>query len=340
MVTAKKIAEAAQVSRSTAQRVLSGNPRVSKETRTRVREIAANLGYRPNRHARALVMRQQKLEYTAILTVPENVFMQEVLKGVNRAQEELKDSGVSVAIRFIDTIDGGKQAELIDRLVDEGTKGIVFISIDCAEVRRAIAAGTRGGTAFVSMVTDIRRSQRVSFVGQDNVRSGRVAGGLMGSLLQPGEKVACIVGSKEFWAHRERLAGFRERFLDSHAAGDIVGVEENFDSSALSDRLTGEILARTPDLRGIFIAGGGVNGVCNHIARRGLGGKVRMVTFDLVQSRDYCRDGIIDFVIDQDPVQEGYQALMVLNSYVMDGVVPPEKLFTRIDIRTRDNVEM
>jgi LacI family transcriptional regulator len=340
MVTAKRIAEAAQVSRSTVQRALSGNPRVAEETRTRVQEIAASFGYRPNRHARALVMRQQKLEYAAILTVPENVFMQEVLKGVNRAQEDLKDSGVNVAIQFMATIDGRKQAELINRLVEEGTRGIVFISIDCAEVRQAIANGTRKGTTFVSMVTDIRRSRRISFVGQDNIRSGRVAGGLMGTLLQPGEKVACFVGTKQFRAHMERLAGFRERFLETHDEGDICSVVENFDSSALSDRLTGDILARIPDLRGIFVAGAGVEGVCRHITGRGLGGKVRMVTFDLVQSRDYCRDGIIDFVIDQGPVQEGYRSLMVLNSYVMYGEVPPEKLFTTIDIRTRDNLEM
>ena len=340
MVTAKKIAEAARVSRSTAQRVLSGNPRVSEETRTRVQEIAASFGYRPNRHARALVMRQQRLEYAAILTVPENVFMLEVLKGVKRAQEDLRDSGVNVAIQFLDTIDGCKQAQLINRLVGEGTRGIVFISIDCAEVRQAIADGVRRGTAFVSMVTDIRHSRRISFVGQDNTRSGRVAGGLMGTLLPPGGKVACFVGSRQFRAHMERLEGFRERFLDSHCEGDIVAVVENFDNSALSDRLTGDLLGRIPDLRGIFIAGAGVEGVCRHVVGRGLGGKIRMVTFDLVQSRDFCRDGVIDFVIDQGPVQEGYRSLMVLNSYVMDGEVPQEKLYTKIDIRTRDNLEM
>jgi LacI family transcriptional regulator len=340
MVTAKAIAEAARVSRSTAQRALSGDPKVSSETRARVREIAATFGYRPNRHARALVMRQQKLEYAAILTVPENVFMQEVLKGVNHAQDELKDSGVNVAVRFMDAIDGPMQAELINRLVEAGTRGIVFISIDCPEVRRAIANGVRKGTTFVSMVTDIRHSRRISFVGQDNTRSGRVAGGLMGVLLKPGEKVACFVGSTQFTAHMERLSGFRERFLDSHCVGDIVSVVENFDSAVFSDKLTGEVLAAHPDLRGIFIAGAGVDGVCAHITRRGLGGKIRMVTFDLVQSAEYCRDGVIDFVIDQGPVQEGYRALMVLNSYVMYGEIPEEKLFTTIDIRTRDNVEM
>jgi LacI family transcriptional regulator len=340
MVTAKTIAEAAHVSRSTVQRALSANPRVSEQTRSRILQIAGSLGYRPNRHARALVMRKRKVEYAAILTVPENVFMQEVLKGVSRAHEELKDYGVKVDIRFLDTIDGRAQAELINRLASEGKKGIVFVSIDCPEVRKAIAAGARKGITFVSMVTDIRRSRRVSFVGQDHPRSGRVAGGLMGMLLMPGEKVACFVGSRQFQAHEERLAGFRERFLQTHGDADITEVVETFDSSALSERLAGEVLSRTPDLRGIFIAGAGVDGVCRHVQRRGLDGKIKIVSFDLVASREYCRDGIIDFVIDQDPVQEGYRALGVLNGCVMHGEVPPEKLFTKIDIRTRDTVDM
>ena len=88
-------------------------------------------------------MRRQKVEYAAILTVPENIFMQEVLKGITMAQEELKDSGGRLSIRFMETIDGARQAQLIDQLVTKSVKGIVMIPVDCEAVRQAVARGVR-----------------------------------------------------------------------------------------------------------------------------------------------------------------------------------------------------
>jgi LacI family transcriptional regulator len=340
MVTAKKIAEAAKVSRSTVQRALSGDPRVAERTKARVLKIAVSLGYRPNRQARALVMRQQRLEYAVIIGIPENIFYREVLKGIDRAQEELRDFGVEVTIRYLHASDGREQAELIRSLCSQGKRGIVLVAYDCAEVREAIGAGAERGVAFVSMVSDVPRSRRLCFVGQDHHRSGRVAGGLMSMLIARGEKIACFIGSRQFLAHTERLKGFQERYLESHDAGDIVEVVEDFDSSKLAAELTRGLAARHPELRGIFVATAGVQGVCRGISDLGLKGKVRLVTYDLVQSRKACREGIIDFVIDQDPVQEGYQALILLNRHVMYREIPPEKQLTKIDIRTRDTVDL
>jgi LacI family transcriptional regulator len=339
VVTAKEIARASKVSRSTVQRALSGHPSVSERTRRRVLAIARSRGYRPNRHARALVMRRQKVQYAAILTVPENSFMQEVLKGINKAQEELKDSGVGLSIHFMETIDGDRQARLIDGLVQESVKGILLIPVDCPAVRQAVAKGVRQGTAFVSLATDLRQSRRLCFVGQDNLRSGRAAGELMGFLLRPGEKVACFVGTRQFLGHAQRLEGFRRRYIESHPPEDIVTVIENSDSSRLAEKLTQELLADTPDLRGIFVAGGGLEGVCRAVKAAGRAGKVRIVGYDLAQAGRYCREGVVDFVIDQDPVEEGYRALSALNAFVLYGETPVERQLIRIDIRTRETVD-
>jgi LacI family transcriptional regulator len=339
VITAKEIAEAARVSRSTVQRALTGSPSITRSTKKRILDIARTLGYRPNRHARALVMRQQNIAYAAILTVPENSFMQEVLCGIKAAGEELKDSGATVSINFMETIDGRRQARLIDRLVKQSVKGVALIPVDCEEVRRSIADGVLRGTSFVTLATDIERSGRLCFIGQDNMRSGRAAGGLMSVLLRRGDKIACFRGSSQFLGHTERLAGFRERYFETHDKADLVAVVENFDSARLSERLTRELLLRHPDLRGIFIAGAGVEGVCRTIEKLGKAGQVRMVTYDLVQSERYLRNGTVDFVIDQDPVQQGKRALGVLNSWVLYGEVPAEQQLMKIDIHTRDTVD-
>jgi DNA-binding LacI/PurR family transcriptional regulator len=59
--TIETISEAAGVSVSTVSRALKGNRRISERTRTAVVEIARQLGYLPNAHARSLVTRRSGL---------------------------------------------------------------------------------------------------------------------------------------------------------------------------------------------------------------------------------------------------------------------------------------
>src|SRR5262245_33447800 len=53
-VTISEVARAAEVSTATVSHALNGTGRVSEATRSRVREVAARLGYRPNAAGRTL----------------------------------------------------------------------------------------------------------------------------------------------------------------------------------------------------------------------------------------------------------------------------------------------
>ena len=56
-----QVARLAGVSHQTVSRVLNGHPNVKEQTRVRVRAAIAELGYRPNRAARALVTGRSQL---------------------------------------------------------------------------------------------------------------------------------------------------------------------------------------------------------------------------------------------------------------------------------------
>lgn len=58
MTTIKDIAKAANVSVATVSRVVNDGPKVGKETREKVKQVMAAMGYKPNANARALVNKQ------------------------------------------------------------------------------------------------------------------------------------------------------------------------------------------------------------------------------------------------------------------------------------------
>lgn len=339
MVNAKKVAERANVSRSTVQRALSGSGKVAEKTRKRVLRIAEQLGYSVNKPARALVMRQQNLEYSVVFSIPENGFYREVLRGIEKAKTEISDYGVKVDVHFMKKIEEHQQADFLLKLVEQGKRGIVFVPYDGEEVRKAVNRGTERGTVFVAVISDIIGTGRLCFVGQDLYRSGLVAGNLMTKMLGPEDKVACFVGSNSFSAHRDRLRGFIDRYTEMYTRKNIIDIVENNDSDNLSAELTESLLDTHSELQAFYVAGAGVGGICRVIEERGLKERIKIISYDLVQSKEYCRSGIIDFVIDQDPVLEGYKALTVLNNYIVFNEIPEDKVFTEIDIRTRDNLE-
>jgi LacI family transcriptional regulator len=60
MVNIKDIAKKARVSPSTVSRALNDDPKISEETRKKIKEIARKLKYKPNQAARALITRETK----------------------------------------------------------------------------------------------------------------------------------------------------------------------------------------------------------------------------------------------------------------------------------------
>src|SRR5450759_1828478 len=114
------VAHGAGVSISTVSRVIRGRDEVSEETRLRVMQVVADLGYRPSAVARALVSGYSK---TLALLVSDiaNPFYPQLSKSIER---EASRHGYALVI--CNTGDSPrKSAALFRRLIDEGVAGMV-----------------------------------------------------------------------------------------------------------------------------------------------------------------------------------------------------------------------
>lgn len=116
MVTLTDVAARAGVSVSAVSRVLSDSPtaRVSESTRQRIREAAAELGYRPNFAARAL--KSSRTNVIAVV-VPDltNAIFAELMRGV---EDEGHERGYLVLLARDEALAG--QPEALARLIGEG----------------------------------------------------------------------------------------------------------------------------------------------------------------------------------------------------------------------------
>lgn len=81
-VTLQQIAEAAGVSRGTVDRALNDRGRIKPEVAEKIKKIAEEMGYQPNRAGRALAMAKQSVRIGVILQSADTPFMKKVLNGM------------------------------------------------------------------------------------------------------------------------------------------------------------------------------------------------------------------------------------------------------------------
>ena len=117
-VTLAEIAALAGVSRGTVDRALNDRGRVDPKVAARVRRIAAERGYRPNRAGRMLARAKNPIRIGVIVQSVETMFMHTVFEEIERASAHFTTTGAEVLVRPLEGIDAQQQLDVIDELLD------------------------------------------------------------------------------------------------------------------------------------------------------------------------------------------------------------------------------
>ena len=137
-VTIRQIAEAAGVSRGTVDRALNNRGRIRPEVAERVRQIAEEMGYKPNQLGRALSMSRNNIKIGVILQGAETPFMKEVMKGVEEARAEVDNLGGTVLIHTIEHQSAEDVLFAMEKMRQEEVSGIAMVPLEAEEVKKEI----------------------------------------------------------------------------------------------------------------------------------------------------------------------------------------------------------
>ena len=197
-VTSQEVAKRAGVSQSAVSRTFTTGASASKKTVEKVRKAAAELGYRPNVLARAMVSGKSRM-IGVVVAYLENQFYPEALE---KLSNELQKCGYHVLI-FMAKQTAGHIDAVVEEILDYQVDGIIAASVamssDLSEKCRA---------AGVPMVL-FNRSQddpNMSAVTSDNFSGGRKVAEFL--LAAGHKKIGHIGGWQGASTQRDREAGF------------------------------------------------------------------------------------------------------------------------------------
>ena len=335
MATMKEIAALSGVSRGTVDRVLNHRGSVHPDTAARVLKIAKQLNYQPNKAGLMLAAQKKNLKIGVILFQDTNPFF----KGVYAKAEELAGYNCQVLVRQV-SFDETCQKQAIIALYQEGIHGLVISPYNAPSITAEINRLNEQGIPVITTNTDIE-SQRLAYVGSNYFLSGQTAAGLLGRMTFGEVFVGIITGSSHVLCHTERIAGFLEtlhtHYPQIHVIEEII---ENHDDDTESREKVHKFLTDHPEINALYFAAAGVSGGCQAVCSLGLSEKIKIFTYDNVNSTiDLIKQGIITATICQQPFLQGYRPLELIARYLLEGIAPETELqYVDIDIRIRENI--
>lgn len=339
-VTQQQIAELAGVSRGTVDRTLNNRGRVDPEVAARIRKIADQLGYRPNRAGSLLVRTKRPLCLGVIIQSVETPFMASVLREIENARAHMQELGAQLLIHSNKMIDLNGQLAVLDELQHKKIDGLAITPVEDDRICDCINQLTSKGVPVVTFNTDMPGSRRLCYVGQDNYLSGRTCAGLMNLLLGGQGKVLMITGYVSNLSQQRRIDGFCSEIRSTFPGISLLPLERCSDSDEIAKDIVMRVLKEDPEVRGIYFSGGGPPGGCQAIRDLSRINNVHIICHDRTeQNVENVRNGLIDFLIDQDAYVQAVRPLEILLDYILTGTPPQnEYMLTRIDIQNRYNV--
>ncbi len=336
--TLEDVAREAGVSLATADRVVNRRDGVRAKTIARVEAAVARLGYRPD-PAAARLARNQSFRFLFILPTGANSFMSLLGEQVERAAEWLAAQRAYVDIQHVDVFEPDALASVLES-VPRGYHGVATVALDHPRVRAAIDDLTDRDVPVVTLVSDVPSARRLHYVGIDNPAAGRTAATLMGRFLA-GRRgvVGVIAGSLALRDHAERQFGFTQVMSREYPGLAVLPAVEGRDDSERTRAVAAALIAREPDLIGVYNVGAGTRGIAAALEESGRAPDLVWIAHELTaHSRRFLLTGQIDAIISQNPGHEARSAARILLAHCLDDPVLPDQEKIGIDIFLRDNL--
>lgn len=246
-VTIKDVARRAGVSPSTVSRVIADHPRISPDTKERVRAIMAELGYYPNAIARSLVNQTSNSIGVIRSRLTEesfaNPFFPAVIQGISSVAHKHKLNLVLSTSHSFEQED----EECLNLLRQRRVDGVILLASHRND--QLIPRLAQGGFPFV-LIGRYEGPEEINWVNNDNVQDAKTA---VRYLLDKGHhQIACLDGDPRYVVSTDRLLGYKLALQERQVKLDAELVEHSEFSVDGGYVATLRLLAKGKNFTAIF----------------------------------------------------------------------------------------
>jgi len=295
--TITDLARAADVSVATVDRVLNRRLPVREDTALRVIRAAEEIGY----HATGLLRRR-------LTEVPRRSFGF-LLQRHDDSFYQSFGTVLSAATKGHAGIDGRAVVEFADQLVPqtiatrlrelaEKVDAVAVVAVDHPAVNDAVEEVVARGTPVFTLLSDLTTPARTSYLAADSRKAGRTAAWAISRLARGPGKVGFLLGSHRYLSQEMAEIGFRGYMREHAPSLQLMEPIINLEDERIAYEAVVDLLTSNADLVGIYVAGGGEEGMINALRDEGASGRIVAVCNELTAfNRSALVDGTIDMAL-------------------------------------------
>lgn len=237
------------------------------------------------------------------------------ITGVRKAEEEFSKFGIELVYFYYD-FNVFSFKESVEKVLEFDCDGLLFAPIFHLESISFLDRYIEKKIPVVMIDSDIQNDIPHLYIGQDAFKSGYLAGRLTSFAVKEQREVLIVKITREIEStsvYLQRIKGFYAYFEENPLLNNFKFTELTIKESDI-DKLDVSQFANTSS---IFIPNSRAYMVARFLEEHNVKG-VRVIGYDLLEENiKYLNSGSIDFLINQKPEEQGYQAIQYLYKKVI-----------------------
>jgi LacI family transcriptional regulator len=325
----------ANVSPGTVDRIIHKRGQVSQENIDKVNAIIKKHGFKRNIFASNLAS-NKKCKLAVFLPKSEELeYWESQLNGVKRAAKDFGKFGIELHY-FLYDFNSISFHKMIAKVLDFECDGLLFSPIFHEESIVFLEEYEKRNKPVVMIDSDIKDKIDHYYIGQDAFKSGYLAGRLISFAVKNDRNVLIFKIAKEIDStsvYLQRIKGFYT-FFEEHRELTNFSFSEITIKNPDVNLLTLEMFN---NVSSIFVPNSRAYIVAQFLEKQNIKG-IRIIGYDLLKENiTYLNTGIIDFLINQKPEEQGYMGI----NYLYKKIILQENLdpnhFIPLDIIIKEN---
>ena len=339
----KDIAQLAKVSVGTVDRVIHNRGEVSVESRRKVEETIAKVGYKPSIFSSSYAGLKS---YKLVIILPQHHdgdYWDLCEQGIKKALFELSKIKITVNFFLYNQLDPVHCDEIFALAFLENADAFLIGPVFQEETKRFAHKLTENNIPYVFIDNMVESSAPMAFFGMESYSCGIIQARMLINCMLPGIDIAVmsylLTNDNSYIENVSKKNGFishiqscspQTKILYSHCFTE--NEEENW-------KLMDHFFQENLNIGGVVVFNSRAHIVASYFHMKGCK-NIRIVGSGAIPNNiNWLKDGYIDFLIAERPEYQGYMGIRAILEFFSRKIKPKVNNFTPIDILVKESAD-
>ncbi|ADK79203.1 substrate-binding domain-containing protein [Sediminispirochaeta smaragdinae] len=346
IVTQKDIAQALHIGQMTVYRALHNKGNISPELRERILAYADEVGYQANRAAQTLV--QKKVTRIVLFsTDTPRFFWDSVESGIGLAKEQVKHFNYSVEYYRIANKNSVEYLSALTAVIAEGVDAVGLVNNEEYDMTAIFRVLDDAQVPYILFNIDAKESHRLCYIGPDYIGGGRLAAEFLGKCVAGTSKILVITDDHtkqniSAEVNHLRIDGFMSVMKERYPSiiNTIQGVDLEQGATDVGLELKTIINESEVCFDAIYLVPP-INQLLMEVLAESKRPLPKVLLHDTFPGyKEFFARDMITAIIFQNPIQQGFYAVKVLEEMVETGFIPRDDIHLVQEVMLAENSDL